>query len=79
MFVSNQKPTGTEYTTTVAFLVLAFLFSPALLLLSGPLGYVSLTLAVACSVLCVSLAWLNWRKYSKLTIPSLETGRAKSK
>jgi hypothetical protein len=77
MFASGQKATGTEYTTTVAFLVVAFLFSPAILLFFRPLGYLSVSLAVGCSALCVALAWVNWKKASQLTIPSIEDQGAK--
>lgn len=79
MFDSHQKSTGTQYTMTVALLIVAFIFSPAVLILSRPFGYVSVSLALACSALCVAFAWVNWRKYSQLTIPSLETPHARSK
>lgn len=72
MFASSQKSTGTEYTRTVAFLVVAFIFSPAILFFSRPLGYLSVSLAIACSALCVALAWVNWKKSSQLSIPSIE-------
>jgi len=79
MFDPYQKPTGNRYTMTAAFLVVAFIFSPALLILSRPLGYLSVSLALACSSLCAILAWVNWKKYSHLTVPSLETPRARAK
>lgn len=79
MFEASQKSTGTGYTTTVAFLVVAFIFSPAFLAFSRPLGYVSVSLAVACSALCITLAWLNWRKSSQLSIPSIADQAAKAK
>ncbi|MFN7939647.1 MAG: hypothetical protein U0R19_40350 [Bryobacteraceae bacterium] len=72
MFQSNEKSAGTQYTLTVTLLALAFVFSPALLVLSNQFGYLSISLAVASSTLCVALAWLNWSKYSRLTIPSIE-------
>lgn len=71
MFQASEKSTGTGYTTTVAFLLVAFVFSPAVLIISRPFGYVSVSLAVACSAICVILAWVNWKK-SQLTIPSIE-------
>jgi small-conductance mechanosensitive channel len=79
MYDSHQKSTGTQYTTTVAFLAAVFIFIPAMLIVSRPLGYLSVSLALACSALCASLAWVNWTKYSQLTIPSLETQRLRSK
>jgi len=69
MFDSDQKPTGTGYTTTVALLIMAFIFIPAVLVASRPF----LSLASACSALCVILAWVNWKKSSRLTIPSIAT------
>lgn len=79
MYDSDQKSTGTGYTTTVALLVMAFIFIPAVVVASRPIGYASVSLAVACSALCVVLAWANWKKSSQLTIPSIaiEGRRAK--
>ena len=79
MFDSHQKSTGTQYTTSVASLMVAFAFSPAVLILSHPVGYVSVSLAVACSALCVTFAWFDWKFYSRLTIPSIEAPEAGSK
>lgn len=73
MFDTSQKSTGTGYTRTVAFLVVAFIFSPAALLFSRPVGYISASLAIACSVLCVVLAWVNWKRFSRISIPSIAT------
>jgi hypothetical protein len=71
MFDSDQKSTGTGYTSTVALLIMAFIFCPAVLVALRPVGYVFLSLATACSALCVILAWVNWKKSSRLTIPSI--------
>ena len=79
MFETNQQNTGTQYTATVALLVAAFIFSPALLILSRPFGYVSVVVAVVGSALCIVLAWLQWTKHSQLTIPSVLTRNPKSK
>ena len=79
MFDSQQKSTGTQYTLTAALLIVAFIFSPAVLLVSRPFGYLSVSLALACSMLCVASAWVIWRKYSQLTIPSLEPRRTRLK
>ena len=79
MFDSNQKSTGTRYTTTVGLLIMAFIFCPAVLVASRPVGYVFLSLAIACSVLCVILAWVNWKKSSRLTIPSIAIQGASAK
>ena len=79
MFDTQQKATGTGYTTTVAFLVVAFIFSPAALIFSGRFGYISVSLAIACSTLCVALAWLIWKKSSQRSIPSIVTQEARAK
>jgi hypothetical protein len=76
MFESNQKSTGIGYTKTVALLAVAFIFSPAILFLSRPFGYGLASLAVACSTLCAVWAWVNWKKSSRLSMPSIATERA---
>jgi hypothetical protein len=79
MFDTQQKSTGTGYTSTIAFLVVALIFIPAALMFSGHLGYVSVSLAIACSALCLVMAGVTWRKLSQRSIPSIATqdGRAK--
>ena len=71
MFDTQQKSTGTDYTTTVAFLVAGLVFSPAMVVFLRPVGYMSVSLAVAGSVLCLAMAWLKWKRTSQLTIPSI--------
>ncbi len=71
MFDAQQTPTGTQYTRIAALLAVAFIFSPAVLMFSRPFGYGSLSISLACSALCVGLAWLNWKKHSALAIPSI--------
>jgi hypothetical protein len=71
MFDPQQKSTGTRYTLTAALLSIAVLFIPAMLVVSRPFGLVSVSLAITCSALCVGLAWINWKKNSDLTIPSI--------
>lgn len=79
MFDPSQKSTGTNYTTTVALLFLAVIFSPALWVVSGPTGYPSLVKALSASTLFLGLAWLNWKKSSQLTMPSIETPGVRTK
>ena len=79
MFDARQKRTETAYIATVTFLVIAFLFIPALMLVSRPLGYVSISLAIACGGVCVGLAWVNWKKSSQISIASLATRKAAAK
>lgn len=75
MILKAQKRVGTQYTSTAALLAVAFVFSPALLILSGPIGVISTSVAVACSTLCLSWAWVDWHKRSRLTIPTIENLR----
>ncbi|MBL8178728.1 MAG: hypothetical protein JNK48_28900 [Bryobacterales bacterium] len=79
MFESHQKHTGTRYTMTAALLLVAFVFSPAIVLLSRPVGIVPASLAIACSVFCIALAWVNWKWYSELTVPSIEDPNTRAK
>ena len=79
MFDPHQKPTGTGYTRSVALLAVAFVFVPWTLMMSRPVGYATFAGAVACSVLCVSLAWANWKKSSELTIPAILSQRERAK
>lgn len=71
MLVANERPTGTNYTATVALLILAFIFIPVILITSRPISYFSLAAAIICSVVCISLARSNWTKFSQLSIPSI--------
>jgi len=79
MFDTQQKATGTGYTTTVAFLVVAFIFSPAALMFSGHFGYIAVSLAIACSAVCVAMAWVTWKKSSQRSMPSIEIQDARAK
>jgi len=79
MLVANEKPTGTSYTTTAALLILGFIFIPAILIVSRPLGYVSVSAAFVCSAICAALARLNWAKSSQLSISSIAYQRTATK
>jgi hypothetical protein len=79
MFDSNQKYAGTRCTTRVALLLIVFIFGPAVVEALGPVGYISLSLAIACSLLCVVFAWANWKKSSQLSIPSIAIPGRKTK
>jgi hypothetical protein len=57
----------------VASLVFAIVFSPVLMLASGALGYESLSITLALSAMGLAVAWVSWNRYSRLTIPSIET------
>jgi len=79
MLDSNQKSSGTAYTSTVALLAIAFVVIPGFLLLSKPLGYASLLLAISCSALCAVLASVTWKKSSQLSILSIVIQEADKK
>jgi len=79
MFESQQKPTGTSYTTTAALLAVALVVSPAVLIISRPFGHIALGFAIGCSALCLGLAWVNWKTSSRVSIPSIETPKGKGK
>lgn len=79
MLNRQQKYAGTRYTITVTMLVVACVISPALLLLSRPSGYVAPSVALACSAFFGVLAFLHWKRYSELTIPSITSPSLRSK
>jgi hypothetical protein len=70
MISSHQKSTGTSYTTTVA-LIAAAVLSPTVLAMSRPVETSAISLAFGISGVCLILAWINWRRASHLSIPSL--------
>ena len=76
---AQRISTGTRYTTTVAFLAVGLIFIPTILMVSRPFGYLIISLALACSALCVTAAWVLWKKSSRLYVHSIATqvGRAK--
>ena len=76
--LSNQKPTGTVYSATIGILIVAFVFSPAALILSRQFGTLAFSLALTSSVICTVLAWTSW-KTSQLTIPSIAVTRGKTR
>lgn len=71
MFSAIQKSTGTCYTTTAAFLILALVFCPALIVLFRPIGDAGILGLVSVAAACLALAWLSWRRFSRLTMPTL--------
>ena len=79
MFDSQQRSTGIGYTMTVALLTVAVVFIPAALFITRPIGPVMLALAITTSIVCLGLAWLTWKKLSRLTISSIATQDARTK
>lgn len=70
---SLQKFADTRYTSTVAFLLLAMIFSPAVLILTRPFGELSVTMAAVFSASCIALACVAWSKDSKRQLLSVVT------
>ncbi len=75
MFDSIQTASGTRYTTVVALLALAFIFSPAVLIVSRPFGYRLLALSTGSSAACTILAWFKWKRSSQFAVPSIAGAR----
>jgi hypothetical protein len=62
-----------DYTTTVALLAMAFVFIPALVVVSQPLSALLAAAAVGVSVLCAVLAWFHWKRSAKISVPAIGT------
>lgn len=75
MLAPTQRSTGRRYTATVALLLLAFLVSPAYLLVVRPVGALQISLAALCSSLCIALAWFSWNRWSRLSISTVHSMR----
>ena len=73
MSKSAEMRTGTGYTMTVALLVMAFFFCPAIWMASRPVSGIFLSVTIVCGVLFATLAWITWKKSSRLTVPSITT------
>jgi hypothetical protein len=78
MFDAYQKSTGREYTATIAWLAIAVIFIPAVVLAVHP-RYLSLIVAFIGSMGCVVMSWVSWTRSSKLTIPTLAVQREETK
>ena len=77
MFTPHLKSTGRNYVTATALVVFALVFTPAVVIISGPPGYLSLALALASGATCIGLAWVKWKRSSHLFVPSI-VGRGKA-
>ena len=71
MLDSHLPSTGVKFTTTIAFLAVALMVSPLVVLASRPLSGAVITAGLATSFVCLALAWVNWKRYSQVTISSL--------
>jgi hypothetical protein len=68
----QMKFTGREYTVSIAWLAIAVIFIPATTLAMRP-GYLALSVALIGSIACLVMAWVSWKRTSRLTIPSIST------
>jgi hypothetical protein len=71
MIQIQQKNARTASITTAALLALTLVFSAEMLVLSRFFGYVVLSLAAACSGLCLAFAWTSWNRHAEIRIPSI--------
>ena len=76
---SYQKNAGTTYTSTVAWLFMAFAFAPAALAMWRPIGVFSISLSIVCSLCCSAAAVSRLRNTSRLTIPSFSAATTVAK
>ena len=74
MFDSHLKLTGTSYTPAVACAAAAIL-GPVLLLVLHPFGAGTIPVALTASVACLALSWVNWKRSSRLSIPSFAVSK----
>lgn len=71
MFDQTSQSTGTSYTGTAGLLIAGVLFVPTVLLFAAPVTRSALYWAIAFSVAILGLAWANWRRNSRLSIPTI--------
>ena len=78
MFRCYEKSTGTRFPKIVALLVLAFVFTPAVLFVSRPIASPLVFLSILFSSICATAAWVNWRTYSRLSLAPISTLKFRS-
>ena len=71
-----QKTLGKPHTLTVALLVIGFIFIPATLVMA-PMSVMSFLLTIAGTSACLTLACVNWNRYTKVPVASPRLARAK--
>jgi hypothetical protein len=79
VFDSHLKSTGRDYSLTIALLAVGALLVPASMFANRAAGSGALTIAAAGSLVCLVLAWVNWKRNSQLTIPTIEDERTTTK
>jgi hypothetical protein len=77
VFDAQMKFTGRQYTPTFAWLAMGAIFIPAVTIVVSP-GYLGLSLAGIGIIACIALAWVTWKKSSRLAIPSIAKSQSGS-
>jgi hypothetical protein len=68
MFNSFQQPAGREYTVTIALLAVALIFIPALAAISQSWSY---SPALGASALCLTVAWIHWKRSRTVSLSAI--------
>jgi hypothetical protein len=68
MFNSFQHPAGREYTVTIALLAVALIFIPALAAISQSWSY---SPALGASALCLTVAWIHWKRSRTVSLSAI--------
>jgi hypothetical protein len=76
VFHSFQQAAGREYTVTIALLAAALIFIPAVVAVSQPLSYLP---AVGASALCLTAAWIHWKRSQPLLLSPIAAERKAAK
>jgi hypothetical protein len=71
MLSNSERYSGTNYTTTAALLLAAFVVDPVLLYVSWPVDDGTMILALGGALALVGLAWRSWRNASELSVPTI--------
>ena len=70
---------GLQYTATAALLVAVFVIVPGLIVYSISSDTCAACVLVACSGVCLALAWLKWRWHAEQSVPSIVVPTARPK
>ena len=63
----HLRTASPRFTASGSLLSLAFIVGPALLVISRPIGYASALLATAIASICLTLAWVTWKRSSDVS------------
>jgi hypothetical protein len=68
MFQASHEPAGDGNTLTAFLLAVACVFIPSALYFFRPLGALWIAIGAGAGALCLTVAWVNWRRSSRLRI-----------